>query len=434
MIQTQLTKIATGVAGARPTWNMTLHWGQSLACGIFGQPARSVSIHGHKTFGSGVKAMKPGNVFGLNFTTDPGTTTVAPLAEDDNHAWSDRIPAGETSITQSLDRLSVLAQAVGVTDEHNIWFGSAPARGAMRMNLLTPNAKNWQNLVDHVTAFAALAREGGAIPIVRDLVFTQGQIDVLLQTGFAPYYAQLLQIIDGVDSLARTVTGQSEPVITFINQCSHGVERKGGHIAQAHLEATFADPRAKLLIPDYVLPHFSDALHLSNDGYALRGVYEARAKFWTFFRDGLGAVTGIRPLQANWADGRFQVGFEVPTPPLRICLDDIVVGAPDWEATRQHGFRAVDEAGDIALSDFRIEPDGLTLSCAAERAPIRGCALRGGLDYQSRSNRKVTQGGACTDLKDSTDELVTFDDGETRYRTWYPCPHFALAVSQAVGI
>jgi hypothetical protein len=426
-----LTGMTGNGAGAKPTWNMTLHWGQSLACGIFGQPARSVSCHGHKTFGSGVKAMKPGNVFGLNFTTSPGTTTVAPLAEDDLHAWSDRIPAGETSITQSLDRMSVLAGEAGVPDARNIWFGSAPARGAMRMSLLTPDAKNWQNVVDHVTAFAALAREAGATPIVRDFVFTQGQIDVLLQTPYAQYGAQLRRIIDGADRLARSVTGQTEPVITFINQVSHGVERKGGDIAQAQLDATYEDPRAKLLIPDYVLPHFRDALHLSRDGYALRGIYEARAKFRTFFGDGIGAVTGIRPLGATWADGRFHVKFEAPTPPLRLCREDIVVGAPDWEETRQHGFRAFDDAGDIALTDFRVERDGLTLSCTGERPPVPRCVFRGGMDYQSKSNRKVTQGGACTDLKDSTHELVSFDGGLTVYRSWYPCCHFAVAVRSA---
>ncbi|HEY2179475.1 MAG TPA: hypothetical protein VGH15_12920 [Caulobacteraceae bacterium] len=407
---------------------MTLHWGQSLACGVHGQPARSATTHGHKTFGSGVKSMKPENVFGLNHTTRPGTTTVAHLAEDDNYAWSDRIPAGETSITQSLDRMSVLAAASGVPDDDNIWFGSAPARGAMRMSLLTPDAKNWRNVVDHVSAFAALAREAGATPIVRDFVFTQGQVDVLLHTEFSQYRAQLLQIVDEADRLARNVTGQAEPVMTFINQVSHGIARKGGDIAQAQLEATFADSRAKLLIPDYVLPHSRDGLHLSSEGYALRGVYEARAKFWTFFCDGQGAVTGIRPLSACWAEGRFYVRFEAPTPPLRIGLEDIVVGAPDWKATRQHGFRAFDPDGDIALGDFQIGRDGVTLSCAGERAPGCGCVFRGGMDYQSQSNRGVTQGGACTDLKDSTNEVVSFGDGATLFRTWYPCPHFSLAV------
>ena len=292
--------------------NHVLVTGQSLAIGVSGAPALSLSQpFGNLMFNTGVMA------------GGEGLEAFEPLVEGDNIPGSKAIV--ETMSSAFANLASELARAGG-GDAHDILM-SVHASGAKPYARLKRGSKAYDNGMAQVAAGRDIAKRLGKSYVVRAVVNVHGEADHAEKS--ARYSADLLQWQADYEKDVRALTGQVEPVPMFQTQISSWTKMMKGTetsaIPGAQLEAHVkSGGRVVLVGPKYHLQYVKDGVHLTSEGYRHMGEDYAKAyrrvvvegKRWE----------PLRPVSTTREGAIITVKFAVPSPP--IVLDTSLVSDP----------------------------------------------------------------------------------------------------------
>lgn len=128
--------------------------------------------------------------------------------------------------------------------------------------------------------------------------------------------------VDMHEQLTRHVmetTGQTWAPWFMTYQC--GAHRRYGrdqmYVAQQQWRSSRLHDWHLLAVPDYILPRFTDNLHLTAEGYWLMGQYCARALYHTVYQQA-GRWRPLEPIDVAWSDGHIDVKYHVPCKPLQL--------------------------------------------------------------------------------------------------------------------
>jgi len=398
-----------------------ISYGQSNSYGQGAALLTTVTPYAHiKTFGSGVKsALSRSETWAPTDNVSPGVTTEIVAIEDaNNNAWG--LAAGETGLVQSLAYLTdLMAVGKGLAPGDKTLFCSTAGRGGHQISSLT-TINDFILFVDQVRYAAARATDAGETFSIRSVRWIQGESDADATTTTATYTAALVALAKQCADMVWFTTQQVSPTLMFVYQTPHKVSTTQGRIALAQTAACAASPLLKFVTPGWHLARQNDGTHMTAQGQIHLGLYFARAEYQAIFegRD----PDYLRLISAVYSGAKLRLKYTVPTPP-------IVIDTTTWAAATQNGIRLYDGSGDIALSNFALASDGVTLTCDCARAPVVGAVAQVAMDYCSPSLAALaTHGGASANLRDST------PDTRVVLGSTYPLYHVAPAARATVAI
>lgn len=406
-------------------WNGLISYGQSNSNGVNARPAISTAQpYANLTFGSGVRAARAGNSWGA-LNTSPGTATSKPLIEENSSAdvpaadgWN---ASGETLCTGAASTICELSYInEGIDPASFIWFVSAPGHTGYSIANLRKGSAWYNNLISHVTDARALAVAAGKGYKVPAIVFVQGEENARTGSSYASYKPQLPQLAADMDADIRAITGQTEPVHTLIWQIAgsngSGTLARVAEIRRAQFDAVNEATRLLHMIsPMYYLAGASDRIHVTSasqlrmgriSGRAIRQLVMSRIK-----------PDVLWPIRAYARGTELRVKFRVPKSPL-------VLDAASLGGVVDSGFRVVDDAGALTLSNVRVSTQGDEIVLTLNRALGTNPAVRYALDYATPiTNLTLCAGGT---LRDSTPDSTVIE-GVT-YPMFHVCPAFQKPV------
>lgn len=403
-------------APTRTDWTGSVVYGESVADGTSANPAISTSaVYNCITFGSGVRSGKPGSTAGT-VNNSPGTTTTRSLYEDNVPAWSGET-VGET-ICSRMAKVAIEygASKSGVVASGNIYFISNAGKGGLTITTGAKGTAPYQHLIDHITDQKACATAAGKTYKLATVELIIGQNNS--SNGSRSFWStSIRQLMTDIDTDARTITGQTEPVHflcyqTSTNITTGGIAQPGG-VARGWFDVVNQQSNAHFVTPYYFLP-YADASHPKAIGQAWAGAYFGRAQSQLI--DQQRKPDCLWPISAIARGTTLRVKFYVPTLPLTI--DATTIG----QAT-DNGFKVADDTGTLTLSGMYTDGDELVMTLNRELGtnPV----FRAGLDYLGTS--LSAGGGASTNLRDSTPDTTTISG--TTYPLFHWCPHFDMTIS-----
>ena len=402
-------------------WNA----GQSLAGGLVDArtltPTAPTSFV--RTFGSGPSSAKErtAETWAPQQNISPGVTTqVAAFEPAGVNCWN--AAAGETGMAQGGAYLLDLAAVEnGVTPGAPYVFVASAARGGMGVASLTART-SFVLAEDQILAAKALAVADNKTFSLRAVTWVHGPSDVAAGTTAQTYTDALIAYAEQWDQFCYQTLDQTAPVYFLVMQTAHEMTTSQGRIALAQSDAC-RHPLIKFVGPEWHLAHYSDATHLTTEGYIRQGLYLARAQKQLIF-DGRDPDY-LKLVSATYLSGKLHLRYKVPTPPL-------VIDTMTWTAATQNGVRLYDANGDIALSNFGVAADGVTLTCDCARAIVSGAYVQVAMDYLSPSlSALATKNLASANLRDST----TTTRVAAGVSCWLPhvAPAARMAVTETIG-
>lgn len=364
--------------------------------------------------------------------TTPTQSATAPAIEDVRPAYTvDPVLGlqGETGMATLINSLSSLGLSLyGIPTALHQYFGWSPSRGGIGIGSDVSTGAMYPLWTTGLTAIKTLGDTAVKTTGVIDVTQMQGEYDVLdappaLPTSPALYLSQSLSIVSDNDDFVTSRFGQVYNPWHTIVQTSHRVVPNDAGIAQAQYDMLASDPRTIMCGATYFYPHDDDHLHFNIHGRILAARYIARQ---LIRKKGGGRATSYGFFNVTSAEytgtaGVFRV--QVPVAPVKINTR--------WAYAFQLGCRIVDASGDVALSNFAVGIDGLSITFDMSREPVEFTAMfRMACDYQSPD---ITYMGlsAMANFSDSETETMTLTNVNlygvpTGGSTVYPLENYAI--------
>lgn len=378
-------------------YNHVLFYGQSLSVGAAAGALLSTSQpYSNVTFNGGPRAWN-------GTTWDFGT--FKPLVEDNvSPAPDGGTNRTETPCSGAANYASTRLAQGGIAPANHVILASTAGRGGFTIAQLKNGAAWYANLTAHVSG----ARAQSADYAVQTLCWMQGENDIISNTPYATYRADLAQLQADFEADAKAITGQTHPVYMLTYQVSYGA-RTWADMALAQLDLAQKNSRFALATPTYHLPH-SDGVHLTAIGYKWAGAYFGRA--YSEIVQGR-KPRWLNPVSATRRGSQIRVRFQVPTLPL--VLDTITLAA-----TADHGFRVTDGGVTATISSIAVEGSDVVITMAS--APTGAVVVRYALDALG-AGLSITN-GASGNLRDSTADTITI--GGAARPLYHVAPAFQL--------
>jgi len=241
----------------RPTMNIVLVVGQSLAVGTGGGVALSTNTVRGWTVING-----PAGLIGAGQGTN-AQSIILPMASQ---------ATTETPWPAMAETVAMLSRQDGFTDEHDITILNYAVGG----NAYASLKKGTQNYTALTNGLSLLVRN--AQPywadrfIVRAVACMHGESD----RNDTNYHASLDEWQKDIQTDAKAITGQTNDVPFFLTQPSFATNLTGAASALAVLRAHETNSLIRLVAPNYTLT-YGDDVHLTNFSYRLIGEYFGRA-------------------------------------------------------------------------------------------------------------------------------------------------------------
>ena len=383
-------------SGIKPTTKAVNHlisYGQSLSIGSRGFPEISISQpYSNVTFSGGPRA-------------DDGVfTSAGALIEN-----SDTAPLGETVCSGAANYACTLAAIEsGIDPNSHVIFASAAGVGGQSITLLNKGSGYYNSkLLAHASSAHALNQDHG----VHVVAWEQGEADVDARMTRSAYLSHLLTLQADSEIDIKAITGQKSPPFFITYQTSYGA-RVHKDIALAQLDAVKSSDRFYLSTPCYILPYYTDNVHLTNVGYKLLGAYIGRA-YKQLVIDGR-KPDYLEPVSASLKDNVVTVKFNVPKAPL-------VFDTKLMAATTDNGFCVKDGVGaTLRITSMSTSEDSVIITLSS--TPSGDVVVRYALDYVAPT---ITAAGCGSgNLRDSTGDVTTVNGVD--YQLFHACPHFEL--------
>ena len=377
-----------------------ISYGQSLSVGAAGQPPLStVQPYSNKMLTGGVKGTGAGFVPLVEDTTWEGGAT-------SGNNRGETVCSGAANYACKLYTLGAGADPNSLM----IWSG-APGQGGTPIAGLSKGTAPYNRLIAQVTNAKAAAVAAGRTLNIAGVSWIQGETDLDNGTTRSTYLAALLQLIADLNTDIVAITGQASPVHLLLFQPAYkaAAPTVANSIQLAQMDAVAQSARIHFIANYAFLPYNADKTHSTNVGYNWLGHYAGRA-LKQLVIDGA-KPDCIWPKSATVNGTTLTIKLRTPT---RLALSGPV--------QTNYGFKVVDDAGTLTLSNIRIvgvDTIQITLSRALGTNPV----VRYALDYCAANN--ISSGG-CGDLTDSTTDTCVIN-GAT-YSLAHRAPAFLLNI------
>jgi len=421
---TSVAAIAISTADrAQPTadgWNGLIVYGQSNSTGQVNasgiSPVTAAQPYANLTFGGGPRSNKPGNSVG-GTNTSPGTTTTRALYEDNANGEGNASPMSESPTSSASNYAIQRAIERDQATTSTVIFASAPGHGGYRINQLNKAAAWYVNFIDHVTEAKARATAAGVAYVLHAVCYDQGEADADAATARATYAAALSQLQADMTTDAQAITGQSSPVHLIICQPPWKATTSSAAILGA-FDAVKANPRIHMVGNRANEAYTGDTIHMTPTSQWRRGRVFGRAYqqlVWEARKP-----DAIWPISATTrANGTTLTAlFRVPTRPL-------VLDTTTLAAATDMGFKVVDDAGTLTLSNIAVSTSGDAVTMTLNRALSTNAKLRYALDYRG-SGLSVAASAASGNLRDSTSDTSVL--AGTMHSFPHLPPHFEIPI------
>ena len=379
--------------------NHIISYGQSLSVGAKGTPVLSTSQpYSNITFQGGPRAFD-GSVYLW--------TPFKALVEDAVSPAPDGGTARGETICSGLANYATTLRAIdGHLPSEHIILASAAGRGGTPIASLEQGSA-WYNgtFLPHITQAHTIDSDHK----VQVICWLQGESDNA--TSYATYYSKLNDLVYDMETDAKGITGQTTPVYTLMYQTA-AYSLTVRDIQQAQLDVAKTNSRAFMVSPIYHLPHFGDALHLTNVGYKWLGAYFGRA--YKQLLDGK-KPKFLKPMGATRRGNELRIRFDVPYAPMTLDVTTLA-------STTDYGFAVEDTVGLITLDSVVIDNNDVIITLAS--TPVGATTVRYAMDYLG-TGLSLTD-GASGNLRDSDPTYITISS--INRPLYNVAPHFELTV------
>jgi len=378
--------------------NHIISYGQSLSVGAKGTPVLSTSQpYSNITFQGGPRAFD-GSVYLW--------TPFKSLVEDAVPAPDAGTARGETICSGLANYATTLRAIDGHLPSEHIILASAAGQGGTPIASLEQGSA-WYNgtFLPHITQAHTIDSDHK----VQVICWLQGESDNA--TSYATYYSKLNALVYDMETDAKGITGQTTPVYTLMYQTA-AYSLTVRDIQQAQLDVAKTNNRAFMVSPIYHLPHFGDALHLTNVGYKWLGAYFGRA--YKQLLDGK-KPKFLKPLGATRRGNELRIRFDVPYAPMTLDVTTLA-------STTDYGFAVEDTVGLITLDSVVIDNNDVVITLAS--TPVGATTVRYAMDYLG-TGLSLTN-GASGNLRDSDPTYITISS--INRPLYNVAPHFELTV------
>lgn len=361
--------------------NHVLQIGQSLAIGSNGTPI----IHGVPlpapmyTFAGGPKAIP---VAAGGVAAD--TATLKLLAED-TVSPDGGGSRGETGLWVAAYTLaSALAAERGSVTALGDFVFSAPGIGGQSISFFAKSASptSWwqQRFRGHILAAQAIAQGQGKTYAVPVIFWAQGEANSGVSNTPSGYASALRTLFDDMATEVMAITGQTQRPHFVIYQTSYATlegnaltTNRSGTLGQLQVLSGALDVHQGT--PVYALPHASDGIHLTAEGYAMLGRTFGEALTDLMVRNRY--PRQIWPVSAVVAEGCRSIRVRFRAPEAGIAIDTTAI-----PATTNRGFGVRDAAGNpVAISSVTVAGDEAVIALS-DFLPSLG-TVRYGLDARA---------------------------------------------------
>lgn len=344
--------------------NHVLQIGQSLAIGSNGTPI----IHGIAlpapmyTFAGGPKAIP---VAAGGVAAD--TATLKPLVED-TASPDGGAGRGETGLWVAAYTLALaLAQERGNVTALGDFVFSAPGIGGQSITFFAKSASptSWwqQRFRGHILAAQAVAQAQGKTYAVPVIFWAQGEANSGITSTPASYATALRTLFNDMGDEIVAITGQTERPHFVTYQTSYATREgdalttnRSGTLGQLQVFAGALDVHQAS--PVYALPHATDGIHLTAEGYAMLGRTFGEALADIMVRNRY--PRQIWPVSAVVSEGCREVRVAFRAPEAGVALDSVAL-----PATPNGGFAVRDAAGNpVAISSVTASGNEVIIGLA----------------------------------------------------------------------
>lgn len=294
----------------------------------------------------------------------PLVEPVGRLAPTYPSSWPTNID-GETPHTAMADQLTALVRANFHRDFISVH--SAVGEDGQGMVFLKKNAvikgvngHSYQAALTVTTAVTRLAKAAGKTYGIGAIVITHGETDC----GNTDYENELRELQQNYNTDLKAITGQAQDIPMIVSQQDSIMDHAPSTLAQWKVGVDYP---ADFVCsgPKYQYPYFTDAIHLTADGY--RELGEKYAEVY-YERVILGHHwTPLEPTGATRSGPVITVHFHVPNPPLvwDTAFSPPHPSVPEWSEGR--GFEVSTAAGGkVAIQSVAITGDSVVITCAAD--------------------------------------------------------------------
>ena len=241
---------------------------------------------------------------------------------------------GETPVTALCNGIVRRAVSQGENASDWVMIGSSPGIGGQSVEALGPGGLGfYEKMIQLVKDHAALSASLGKSYSVWAYTWDQGEGNYsktgsgATATKSAYQYAQLqLELFDKFSREVAKIVGQKFRPYIFTYQV--GAHRKYAsdtmQIALAQWRVSRLRPDVSLAVPVYILPTYTDNLHLTNEASWLLGEYRSRAMYETMIRRN-GKWRPLEPVAVDWTSEYIDIKFHVPSG--RLVLDTLLAAA-----------------------------------------------------------------------------------------------------------
>lgn len=359
----------------------------------------------HWTFNVSVKMTEPGISSGLL----PDDGLIKGLVED-NLVNAGALPAGETKSFTTALTATQYALAAGLPVQSII--ASVAGHTGFDSSKLQPSAAWYANLRYHPNAAKANlnAHDATLTYALATILMDHGTGDAEEGTSEATYLSFLTNLVTtfAANMVTDSIAGHIHWL--FTGPCDYVSFNDGPSDAINAICAARND--CHFILPEYRLPNVN-TVHLQNYSQALKGAYYGRALYQM--------RQGFMPFCITWVQAYTEGGFlyavlTAPTP-LQLNAGGII------PATFQNGFRALDDTGDVTLSDIKLVGARL-IRMTPSRSFTTNPKLRYAKDWQYPGMLNVS--GASGDVFDCTPERTTIAGNS--YSLAYAAPAATLLI------
>jgi hypothetical protein len=363
-----------GQAAPQWDWVGVVGSGQSLSVGAQGTPilATTQPFHNLRLL-LGTATTWPFDPMDPSFSMVPLKEPLRQVAITYPSAYPANL-YGETPHTAMGSQITSLFQAAGGADY--VTVHTVVGESGQPMSVIDKSAVEMDGDAGTTMgrAYAATLFEASAIKHqatlanktygIGGIVLTHGESDA----GNAVYESDMVQLWKNYNTDLSAITGQTTSIPMFVSQ-QHSVPSGMGMTSASTLaewQVGVDHPRDIICSgPKYQYPYFTDAVHLTTQGYELLG-----EKYGEVFyhRVVLGeSWQPLQPIAATRSGSVITVQFHVPVAPL--AWDDMLpsahpTGYPQWTAGR--GFEVTFNGTPMTINSVAIANDTVQITCASD--------------------------------------------------------------------
>lgn len=358
--------------------------GQSLAVGVKGQPAISLTQpYSNVAFDKGPRAI-PDQIRDLK-----------PLVEDNTEAPDGQTDAGETACSGCANYFTQLGGT-------QIVLASCAGHSGWRIDQLNKGTE-WYNtyVIGQVTLGHDLVEWYGNNYECPAMGWIQGASDQLAGTTKSQYKTLLVGLQSDFDTDVKAISGQATTVKLLTGQTAY-YARLSNNIPLAQYEAARDNANIIMVGPQYQFDTV-DGTHLPNIAYKHFGYLFGRALYEVVTN---GTWIPTQPTSVSAVGKVITIAFNVPSSPL-------VFDTVELPLATDYGFSVKDDTRTNTITDIQII-DSTNVQITVQYDLAANPKVRYGLDYLG-SGLNIT-GGASGNLRDS--DTGTWSYGGSTYNLY----------------